>query len=239
MKSPDFKLLVFDWDGTLMDSEAHIVSCLQAASAELELEPLPDAVMKNIIGLGLRDAVDTLYPGRDEEFRQRFGAAYRRHFFAPTETPSRLFSGARETLLELRERGYLLAVATGKGRQGLDKALHDSGLAPLFHSTRCAEEAGSKPDPRMLLEILEETGIEAAETVMIGDTEYDMQMAFNARTHAVAVSYGVHDRERLLRWRPLACLDAITELSDWLEHYRTRDTLASRDGTADGFGEYT
>lgn len=228
MKLSDLKLLVFDWDGTLMDSEAHIVSCLRAAGAELELEPLPDAVMKNIIGLGLQDAVDTLYPGRDEAFRQRFSAAYRRHFFAPAEIPSKLFPGARETLHWLRERGYRLAVATGKGRLGLDKALRDTGLAALFEITRCAEETCSKPDPRMLLEIVEEVGVRATQTVMIGDTEYDMQMAHNARTHAVAVSYGVHERERLLHWQPLTCLDAITELPGWLEDHPMQRERSAR-----------
>ncbi|MCW8881859.1 MAG: HAD-IA family hydrolase, partial [Sedimenticola sp.] len=120
-------------------------------------------------------------------------------------------------LNRLAEQDYLLAVATGKGRPGLNKVLEETGLKPLFHSTRCADETFSKPHPEMLLQIMDELGVEPDNTLMIGDTEYDLQMAINAKTHSLAVSYGVHEVERLNQFNPLGCLDDIAELNGWLE----------------------
>ncbi len=212
-----FKLLVFDWDGTLMDSEARIVACVQAAARDLGLEVPTAGSSRNIIGLGLNEAVRTLFPGSDDVQVGRVVERYRYHFLVANKTPSALFPGAADVLNQLVEDDFLLAVATGKGRQGLDLVLKSTGLGPLFHTTRCADETFSKPHPQMLLQILEESGVEAGETLMIGDTEYDLQMAKNARVKSLAVSYGVHSRERLMQFEPLGCLDAINELTDWLE----------------------
>lgn len=212
-----FNLLVFDWDGTLMDSEARIVACLRAAIADLGLGHREEAALKNIIGLGLREAVDTLYPGADEALHRDLTDRYRYHFLTADPTPSELFAGAEQVVKRLAEAGYLLAVATGKGRVGLDKVLRETGLGPLFHTTRCADETFSKPHPQMLLEVMEELGAEPAETLMIGDTEYDMLMAGNAGTSALAVSYGVHATERLLGCGPLGCIHDIVELESWLK----------------------
>ncbi len=212
-------LLVFDWDGTLMDSEARIVACIQAAIEELGLEPREVACIRNIIGLGLREAIDALYPGSDNALHEAMTERYRYHFLTANPTRSELFSGAEETVRTLSEAGYMLAVATGKGRRGLDMVLEETGLGQYFLATRCADETFSKPHPRMLEELMDELGTEPTETLMIGDTEYDMQMAVNARAHALAVSYGVHEKERLLRHQPLHCLDDIGELSGWLEQY--------------------
>ncbi|HEY0722148.1 MAG TPA: HAD-IA family hydrolase [Gammaproteobacteria bacterium] len=214
--SREFKLLVFDWDGTLMDSEARIVACLRAASADLGLEVLPDATIRNIIGLGLREAIDALYPGSNDEIHHGMTERYRHHFLTADPTPTQLFEGAAETLQALAGEGYLLAVATGKGRNGLNRVLEETGLLSLFHTTRCADETFSKPHPLMLTEIMEELGTEPDETLMIGDTEYDMLMARNARTEALAVSYGVHELERLLKYEPAGHINSITELLPWL-----------------------
>jgi phosphoglycolate phosphatase len=209
------RLIVFDWDGTLMDSETQIVHCMHCAIQDLALEPRTADQCRNIIGLGLREAIDDLYPGRGADFLQHFVEAYRRHWFANAHH-SELFPGARETLDLLREAGFALAVATGKGRTGLDKALANTGLAALFAATRCSDETRSKPHPQMLSEILAEVDCDPRQALMVGDTEYDLQMARQAGVGAVAVSYGVHERERLMRHRPLTCLDSISELVDWL-----------------------
>ena len=216
MMGRPFQLLVFDWDGTLMDSEARIVACMRAAVADLGLAPLAHAKMSNVIGLGLQEAIDTLFPGSDSDFARDFVARYRHHFLGHEPTPSELFPGTYETLATLHEAGYWLAVATGKGRRGLDQALADTGCDRFFHVTRCADEAASKPHPEMLLDILETLGIDPEASLMIGDTEYDMQMARNAATHSLAVSYGVHAVDRLLQHGPLGCLNDIRELPQWL-----------------------
>jgi phosphoglycolate phosphatase len=211
-----FELLVFDWDGTLMDSEAHIIACVEAAVKDLNLPiPSPDAI-RDIIGLGLHEAVNRLYPGSEASLHLDVAARYRRHFFAGTSSPSELFAGTREVLTELQQQGYLLAVATGKGRQGLDYALESTGLRDVFDLTRCADEAFSKPHPEMLHQILEQTGVEPGRALMIGDTEYDLEMAVNAGMPSLGVTYGAHDLERLLKHQPLACVDRITEIPAWL-----------------------
>lgn len=215
--SKGFELLVFDWDGTLMDSEARIVACMRAAITDLSLASRDDASIRNIIGLGLTEAIKHLYPGTDLAFATAMIDRYRYHFLTADQTRSELFAGAEDTLQTLADAGYLLAVATGKGRVGLDKVLDETGLGRLFHATRCADETFSKPHPLMLEQVMDELGVEPQATLMIGDTEYDMQMANNARTAALAVSYGVHERERLLQHQPLHCIDAITELTEWLE----------------------
>jgi len=216
-----FELLVFDWDGTLMDSEARIVACLQGAIGDLGLPRKEVADLRNIIGLGLAEAIERLFPGSDAATRQALVERYRHHFLVADPTPSALFEGAREVLHDLAEQGYLLAVATGKGRRGLDKVLEETGLGPLFHATRCADETFSKPHPQMLLELMDHLGAAPQATLMIGDTEYDMEMARNARTHALAVSYGVHHPERLLKHGPLGCLHRIGELPEWLRENET------------------
>jgi phosphoglycolate phosphatase len=211
----DFKLIVFDWDGTLMDSEARIVACIQAAFADVGQPPPDRAAARNIIGLGLNEAMTELWPGAGAEERERLVNCYRRHFLETNETPSSLFDGAVELIEWLEGRGHLLAVATGKSRSGLEKVLASTGLKPRFHATRCADETFSKPHPQMLLELMDELGMRPSETLMIGDTEYDMQMARNAGTSVLAVCHGVHERERLLRHGPLDCLASLLDIPAW------------------------
>lgn len=212
-----YSLLVFDWDGTLMDSVARIVACIRASIDDLGLEFRTHDQIKNIIGLGLYEAINTLYPEGDEQLHRDMTDRYRYHFLEVDPTPSELFAGAVETLQRLDEQGYYLAVATGKGRVGLDKVLKETGLGPMFMATRCADETFSKPNPQMLFEIMDQLGVEPEQTLMIGDTEYDLQMARNAGTDGLGVSYGVHSVERLMKHEPVACLDAIGELNSWLD----------------------
>jgi phosphoglycolate phosphatase len=214
-----FELLVFDWDGTLMDSEARIVACVEAAVQDLDLpSPGRDAI-RNIIGLGLREAVHALFPDAGEHLHLDIAERYRNHFFTSTETPSELFPGARAVIESLHDAGYLLAVATGKGRAGLDQALESTELGRYFHMTRCASETFSKPHPEMLHQIIEEMGVLPHQALMIGDTEYDLQMAANADMPSLGVTYGVHEKARLLLHNPLACLDAISDIPPWLNAY--------------------
>lgn len=213
-----YQLIIFDWDGTLMDSEARIVTTMQSAIGDLELEPRGREQVKNIIGLGLKEAVAALYPQQSSSVHDALADRYRSHFLAQDVESSELFEGAMDVLEKLSAQGYFLAVATGKGRRGLNKVLAELNVAHLFHVTRCADETRSKPHPQMLLEILDFVGLDPAQAIMVGDTEYDMELARNAGVAPVAVSYGVHERERLLSHQPLACLDDIRQLLDWLPH---------------------
>ncbi|MDX2506754.1 MAG: HAD-IA family hydrolase [Gammaproteobacteria bacterium] len=213
---PAYKLIIFDWDGTLMDSQARIVACLMSAANDLNLMPLPEKLLKNIIGLGLREAITQLYPQLTEQQITGFADRYRYHFVTANETPSGLFDNVRLMLEQLIARGFMLAVATGKARRGLNQVLKDTGLKDCFHGSRCADETRSKPHPQMLEELLDEFGLLAHEAVMVGDTEYDMLMARSLGMDALAVSYGVHEKQDLLKHEPLSCVDSITELSRWL-----------------------
>ena len=210
------QLIVFDWDGTLMDSEARIVACLRAAIAETGLPHREDDALRNIIGLGLREALVTLYPQGSDQQHDDLVQHYRHHFLDSNDTPSPLFEGADNLIRDLHAQGHFLAVATGKGRAGLDKVLEETELVEYFHYTRCADETHSKPHPQMLLDIMDWLGMDAANTLMIGDTEFDLQMARNAGVKSLGVSYGVHDKARLLACEPLACLDSLVEVSEWL-----------------------
>lgn len=211
-----FELIIFDWDGTLIDSEARIVNCMRAAIQDLQLPSRSTAQLRNIIGLGLQEALASLYPGRDVSDYQALVERYRHHFLVQDKTPSALFNGVAEMLSELRERGHFLAIATGKGRLGLDSALDDTGLRDVFDFTRCADETRSKPHPQMLDEILDRLGVDREDALMVGDTEYDMQMANNAGMAGLAVSYGVHEKARLLACDPVDCVDDPGELRRWL-----------------------
>ncbi len=216
MSGLPYKLLVFDWDGTLMDSEARITGCLSMTFEDVGLPAPPREALLNVIGLGLPEAFRTLAPEIDAAMLRRLTDRYRYHFLSDHHAPATLFPGAREVLETLDRTGYLLAVATGKGRRGLDRSLEETGCGALFAVTRCADETASKPDPRMLIEVMDVAGAWPHETLMIGDTEYDMLMARNAGADALAVSYGVHTRARLLDSRPLGCIDDIREISVWL-----------------------
>ncbi len=214
-----FKLLIFDWDGTLMDSVMRIVACVQASAEDLSLPVPAESAARDIIGLGLDEAMARLFPESDAKEKSRVVERYRHHYLFANKIPTPLFDGAYEVVEKLQSEGYLLAVATGKGRTGLNRVLDQSKLGQLFHTTRSVDEARSKPDPDMLLQILDELGVDADKALMIGDTEYDMNMANNAGVKALGVSYGVHDKQRVLACSPLACVDNIAEIPVWLANH--------------------
>jgi phosphoglycolate phosphatase len=212
-----YDLIVFDWDGTLMDSEAKIVRCMQAAALDVGIPDPGATAIRDIIGLGLSEAMQVLFPEQAPIRRAELVERYRRHFLELDSTGMPLFPGVSQGLTQLMQQGYLLAIATGKARRGLNRVLDDTGMRHLFVSSRCADEAFSKPHPQMLEDILDHTGVDAGRALMVGDTVYDMKMARNANVAGLAVSYGVHARERLLDCGALACLDSFPEVCAWVK----------------------
>jgi len=206
-----------------MDSESRIVNCMQAAITDLGLPDRTRDQLKNVIGLGLREALHTLYPESDAGQLADLVERYRHHFLYEDTTPSELFTGVNEMLSSLNDAGYFLAIATGKARPGLNHALASCDVGHLFHASRCADETRSKPHPQMLEELLDYFAVDPDESIMIGDTEFDLEMATNAGTHSLAVCYGVHDRERLLNHTPLACVEDVKELHTWLSSNLTNE----------------
>lgn len=210
-----YELVVFDWDGTLLDSAGAIVRAIQAACRDLDL-PVPDnARASHVIGLGLADAMRHAVPDLAPENYQAMVDRYRFHYLSGDHALT-LFDGVPAMLARLHAAGHILAVATGKSRLGLERALDHSGLRPFFSASRCADECHSKPHPQMLEELMAEFGMSASATVMIGDTSHDLLMAKNARVDALAVTYGAHPHDHLLEHAPLACLHDVAELDAWL-----------------------
>ncbi len=210
-----FELIIFDWDGTLMDSQGHIVDCLGQALRAVGQPPGSPAERASVIGLGLFEALAALLPDADKATIDAACDAYREAFLSPAPSPSRLFDHVETTLAGLRDAGHYLAIATGKSRRGLEKVLQDTGLGDLFAVTRCADETASKPQPQMIEEILTDMDTEPDQAIMVGDTEFDLQMAANAGIASLGVSYGVHPVERLQRADPLAIVDSVREIGDW------------------------
>ncbi|XZG71133.1 HAD-IA family hydrolase [Chitinibacteraceae bacterium HSL-7] len=212
---PQLSLLVFDWDGTLMDSTATIVHAIQHAFNDAGL-PAPSATASRyVIGFGLREAMAHLAPDADDATIARVVDAYRTHYLARDQEIV-LFDGVEEGLQQLGDAGFTLAVATGKSRAGLDRVLKATGLGRHFLVTRTADEAFSKPHPAMLEYVVDFAQAAPAETVMIGDTTHDLQMALNAGTHSLAMSYGAHPLDELLKLSPLAHFDDFAALTQWL-----------------------
>jgi phosphoglycolate phosphatase len=214
---PDYQLLIFDWDGTLVDSIARIVESMRVAADASGLPWRDDAEIKGIIGLGLPEAIATLYPELDDSrcidaFRKRYGE----HYSALESEPSPLFEGVAEALEAFRDEGYRLAVATGKSRRGLDQVLAGRGWLNYFDITRCADETASKPDPRMLQEILVHCGVTAERAVMVGDSPFDLRMAHRAGVDSVAVGYGAQPLAALLKESPKLAVERFEELRHWL-----------------------
>lgn len=220
-----YDLLIFDWDGTLMDSTVRIVSCLREGVRQAGLPPRDDAQLRHIIGLGLREAVDFLFPGAKARLKQKMMEVYRHQFMYADTTPAALFEGVEAMLDALESQGYLLAVATGKTRCGLDSALRELGMEGRFHASRCADETTSKPDPHMLREILGDLDVMPERALMIGDTQFDIEMAQNAGVAAVGVAQGAHSPDKLLQKRPLIILERVTYLLSWLQ-LQTRQALS-------------
>lgn len=209
-----YPLIVFDWDGTLIDSPGAIVECIREASREMGLRvPQPEQA-SHVIGLGLRDSLQLAVPDLPAERYQEFVALYRRNFLEREESMP-LFAGIREVLVELG-KDRVLAIATGKSRRGLDRALESTGIGGLFSASRCADETRPKPHPAMLQELMNEFSIDSNQTLMIGDTSHDMEMARAAGVDAVAVTYGAHPEAGLRACNPLGCVSSVGELREWL-----------------------
>jgi phosphoglycolate phosphatase len=210
-----FDLIAFDWDGTLFDSTALIVRCIQQACHDVGVAVPSDERAAYVIGLGLHDALAHAAPGLPPERYPELGARYRHHYIAQ-QRDLVLFPGTLAMLQSLRARRHRLAVATGKSRRGLDEALSTAQLGALFDATRTADETASKPDPRMLLELMQQLDVEPARTLMIGDTTHDLQLAANAGAPCIGVSYGAHDHAAFAPFDPLFVAHSTAELHDWL-----------------------
>lgn len=212
-----YKLLIFDWDGTVIDSTTRIASCLRSAARDLEL-PIPTwEAAKDIIGLGLPEAIAKLFPGEGDHIIDPVRERYGHYYLGADPTPAVLFPGVQQTLESLKSKGYRLAVATGKSRKGLDHVFAETGIGSLFELSRCADETASKPDPLMLHELLEQSGVSASQALMIGDTEYDLEMGRNASMDTLAVSYGAHHIDRLKVLKPVGEIHHFPDLERWLE----------------------
>jgi phosphoglycolate phosphatase len=200
-------LLIFDWDGTLSNSLARIVACLQISARDCGLIPPTDEAGREIIGLGLGEALRTLFPGLEDGDLETLRESYSRHYADMDREPAPLYPGVLDTLVALRDGGFVLAVATGKSRRGYDRVVNGHGLGDFFHASRCADETASKPDPLMLHQLLNELSFAPDDALMVGDTEFDMDMAVRAGVPRVAVSYGAHHVSRLHPYRLVGCLD--------------------------------
>jgi phosphoglycolate phosphatase len=211
-----FDLLVFDWDGTLSDSLGLIVGAMQAAIADADLPARDDETIRRLIGLGLDEVARALYPELSDAGVAALAGAYRTRWrqIPPGSVP--LLPGAATLLRELHALDYSIAVATGKGRRGLDEALCHSGVGTYVHASRCADEAPSKPHPQMLLELMQLFDAPRERTLMVGDSEHDLMMARNAGIASAALCHGGRDPGPLLEFEPLICLPGIPELHRWL-----------------------
>ena len=210
-----YDLVVFDWDGTLLDSAEAIVRAIQAACRDIGCPPPGNDQARHVIGLGLADAMRHAAPDLPPERYQAMVDRYRFHYLGADHRLT-LFEGIPEMLAELQSAGHILAIATGKSRLGLERALDHSGLRALFRASRCADECHSKPHPQMLEELMAEFGVAGGATLMIGDTSHDLLMAQNAGAAGLAVTYGAHPHDHLLEHQPLACLHTVAELGTWL-----------------------
>jgi len=213
-----FGLLVFDWDGTVADSLHHIVWAMQAAITEVDLPVRTREEILSIIGLGMHEAALELYPNVDTVTRQHMVQSYGQFYLQATTGNTVLFADARATLEKLQEQGYVLAVATGKSRRGLDRAFAETGVKEYFQASRCADETVSKPHPQMLFELMQALEMPPEQTLMIGDSHHDLQMATNAGVSSVAVNYGAQPASRLLEYHPLTTLNRLGELPLWLNN---------------------
>lgn len=210
-----YGLIVFDWDGTLIDSAETIVACIRQAARDVGLRVPEPARARHVIGLGLHDSLRLAVPDLPAERTMEFVERYRREFRA-REDGMRLFPGVPELLEALHARGHRLAVATGKSRRGLERALDATGLRTFFAASRCADESTPKPHPAMLRELLQALATAPGGALMVGDTSHDLQMASAAGVDAVAVCYGAHGEDGLRALQPRACVASVAELGQWL-----------------------
>src|SRR5574343_1784614 len=205
-----FDLIIFDWDGTLVDSVDWIVHCIQSAAAQYDCPVPTRQAAKYIIGLSIENAMQTLFPDADERLRVQMTGHYGQQFFSRQTGPDDLFPGVSEMLRQFKQQGYRLAVATGKKATGLSRAMAGTGIGDMFCTLRCSDQTASKPDPLMIDEIVAELGVSKRRTLMVGDSVHDLQMALNARVASIAVTCGAHSAEVLQQYQPLRCLQLPT-----------------------------
>jgi phosphoglycolate phosphatase len=212
-----YDLIIFDWDGTLMDSTQHIINCIQLAIEQLLLPPLSDRTVSNIIGLGLNEAISTLYPDLTEVNRKQLGLNYQQNWLdSPYQAP--LFDNATKLIHDLHQQGYFLGVATGKSRSGLNKVLESSRLGSLFHASRCVDECYSKPHPEMVEQLMSYLGATPKRTLIVGDTSHDLNMAHNAGADSIAVTHGAHDSKALQACKPKYIAKNLHQVQQWLSN---------------------
>lgn len=211
------QLIVFDWDGTLMDSTGRIVSCMQSAAVEVSL-PVPEAgAVKQIIGLNLQHAFELLFPGASEVQKSALFQSYRELYIKTDPTPTPMYPGAIDCLKYLQSQHVLLAVATGKARIGLERVMaEEAGIKSFFNDSICADEAKGKPDPDMLLQLCRRQNVSTEHTLMVGDTEFDLEMASRANVAAIGISHGAHSVEQLMKWQPIALIHHLSEMKSLL-----------------------
>lgn len=212
-----YSLIVFDWDGTIIDSTGTIAECIQQAAAEMGLPVPDDGRARHVIGLGLRDSLLHAVPDLPESRYNDFVALYRKYFLAREDT-MKLFPGVLDLLSDLQSR-HLLAVATGKSRRGLDRALDAGDLRQYFVSSRCGDETHPKPHPAMLLELMDELSLSSNQLLMIGDTSHDLEMARAAGVDSLGVTYGAHKEAGLRACSPLNCFSSVRQLHEWLKSH--------------------
>ncbi len=210
-----FDLVVFDWDGTLFDSTALITRCIQAACADVGVAVPSRERASYVIGMGLSEALQHAAPDLPRERYRDLAERYRHHYFARQDEIA-FFDGTLAMLQALKARGQRLGVATGKSRRGLDAALNESELRGLFDATRTADETASKPDPKMLRELMAELGSVPERTLMVGDTTHDLLLARNAGTASVGVSFGAHDPALFDGFGARHIAHSTADLHDWL-----------------------
>jgi len=212
----NYKLIVFDWDGTLMDSVDRIVSSMQAAAKFASLSIPSNEQAKQIIGLSMPKVVEELFPYRTQAQEKLLVEHYKHQYKELSIVPTPMFNNAIELLGKLRQHNKLLAVATGKGRAGLDRVMQETKTEHLFHASRCANDAISKPDPQMLFSLLDELNISSSEAIMIGDTSHDLQMAQSANIDSIGITHGVHDASTLSLYGPKAIVNSLVQLETLL-----------------------
>ena len=212
-------LVIFDWDGTVVDSRSHIVKAMQMAITELNWPNPSDDRCAQMIGLGLTQTALALYPNIDGRDCERFAKLYSNFFteLKSIEGNSIYFPTVLDTFSTLKDKGYQLAVATGKSRRGLNQALESGGLHNYFTATKTADESFSKPNPSMLIDLLDETNTIISEAVMVGDTTYDMQMAHSIGMHRIAVTYGMHSVDQMTPYKPFAFIDRMSDIIDCIK----------------------
>lgn len=217
MRKNKYRVIIFDWDGTLVDSTARIVDSMQRASSQVGLPTLSNHAIQQIIGLGLPEALKVLWPEISVEQSQRMRVNYSANFSHHSDVPVGFFPRAHDFFAELRSLGYVLAVATGKTRKGLDEMLDGMEVRDVFNITRCADETTSKPDPHMLREILTELGLTSEQALMVGDTSFDLDMARNIKMDAVGMTHGAHESKILLASGAKALCHDLNDLLEWIK----------------------